>query len=148
MEVKSHMSKYLVLCVVSMLLALTMAGVKAGRKERCKYTLIIPSDYNNIPEEKSEGNGNIHTRSLSSWTWKATRMENRIPETIWEAECNSMYCVFPTNGTSSSQVVGRQNSVPIYQQILVFHTSASRKCYKASFLNIVVGCTCTKTRTY
>ncbi|XP_010876987.2 interleukin 17a/f2 [Esox lucius] len=140
------MSKYLVLCFVSLLLGLTVSDVKAGTKERCKDTLTIPSDYNSPPEEESKGNGNIHTHSLSSWTWKTTRMENRIPETIWEAVCSSMYCVYPTN---SSQGVGyRQNSVPIYQQILVLHTSATSKCYRASFLNVAVGCTCIWARTY
>ncbi|CAB1335377.1 unnamed protein product [Coregonus sp. 'balchen'] len=145
MELKSNVSKYLVVCGVSMLLGLTMAKGKEEEKERCEDTLTIPSDYYKTPSEESEGNGNIHTRSLSPWTWKPTTVENSIPTTIWEAECSSMYCVYPTN---SSQAVGyRQNSVLIYQQVLVLHTSATRKCYSVSFLSMAVGCTCAWART-
>uniref|UniRef100_A0A8C7UA24 Interleukin 17A n=1 Tax=Oncorhynchus mykiss TaxID=8022 RepID=A0A8C7UA24_ONCMY len=145
MELKSNLSKYLVVCCVSMLLGLTMAKGMKVTKERCNETLIIPSDFYKIPTEESEGNGNIHTRSLSPWTWKSTTVENRIPQTMWEAECSSMYCVYPTN--RSQYMRYRQNSVPIYQQVVVLYTSATRKCYSASFLSVAVGCTCAWART-
>nr|XP_046163841.1 interleukin-17A-like [Oncorhynchus gorbuscha] len=145
MELKSNVSKYLVVCCVSMLLGLTMAKGMKVTKERCNETLIIPSDFYKIPTEESEGNGNIHTRSLSPWTWKSTTVENRIPQTMWEAECSSMYCVYPTN--SSQYMRYGQNSVPIYQQVVVLYTAATRKCYSASFLSVAVGCTCAWART-
>uniref|UniRef100_A0A4W5P9Y9 Uncharacterized protein n=1 Tax=Hucho hucho TaxID=62062 RepID=A0A4W5P9Y9_9TELE len=145
MEFKSNVSKYLVVCCVSMLLGLTMAKGKKGTKERCNDTLIIPSDYYKIPTEESEGNGNINTRSLSPWTWKTTTVENRLPPTIWEAECSSMYCVYPTNRNQYMHY--GQNSVPIYKQVMVLYTSATRKCYSASFLSVAVGCTCVWART-
>uniref|UniRef100_A0A8C8CCI6 Uncharacterized protein n=2 Tax=Oncorhynchus tshawytscha TaxID=74940 RepID=A0A8C8CCI6_ONCTS len=144
MELKNNASKYLVVCCVSMLLGLTMAKGEVGEKERCEDTLTIPSDYYKTPEE-SEGNGNINTRSLSPWTWKPITVKNRIPPTIWEAKCSSMYCIYPTN---SSQAVGyQQNSVTIYQQVMVLHISATRKCYNVAFLSVAVGCTCAWART-
>ncbi|CAB1331089.1 unnamed protein product [Coregonus sp. 'balchen'] len=60
-----------------------------------------------------------------------------------EAECSFMYCGYPTNSSQYGQ-----NSVPIYQHVLVLYTSATRKCYSVSFLSVAVGCTCAWAMTY
>ncbi|KAL0969686.1 hypothetical protein UPYG_G00230870 [Umbra pygmaea] len=143
MAFKSNMSSYLVLCCVSMLLGLTTAKRKEVTKKLCNDTLTIPSDFNRIPPD-SLRNGNINTHSMSPWIWKKTTIENRIPQTIWEAECSSMYCVDPA---TDSQVVGyKQNSVPIQRLVLVLKTK--RTCHIATYINVTVGCTCTWARYY
>uniref|UniRef100_A0A668A109 Interleukin-17A-like n=1 Tax=Myripristis murdjan TaxID=586833 RepID=A0A668A109_9TELE len=91
----------------------------------------------------SEGNGNIHVRSLSPWTWKPSTVKNRIPSTIWEAECSSAHCSGLAPGQPDEPGL---NAVPIQQSVLVLSRRPSG-CYIASYLTVSVGCTCVWART-
>ncbi|KAF7660915.1 hypothetical protein LDENG_00272290 [Lucifuga dentata] len=87
----------------------------------------------------SEGNGNIHIRSLSPWRWRSMTVKHRIPSTIWEAECSSTFCSSPNPGPSGFSL----NSVPVYQNALVLNRQQDGgQCYTASYLSVAVGCTC------
>ncbi|XP_026234544.1 interleukin 17a/f2 [Anabas testudineus] len=91
----------------------------------------------------SEGNGNIHSRSLSPWSWRSSTVRNRIPSTLWEAECSSSFCTSPNPGHRDGQNL---NSVPIYQSILVLNRQPGGHCYTASYQSVAVGCTCVSAR--
>ncbi|XP_041849962.1 interleukin 17a/f2 [Melanotaenia boesemani] len=91
----------------------------------------------------SEGNRNIHRRSLSPWTWRSTTVKDQIPMTLWEAECSSTFCSSPTMGQSNSPGL---NSVPVYQNILVLHRKSGSHCYTASYRSVAVGCTCVQAK--
>ena len=64
-------------------------------------------------------------------------MKNRIPSTLWEAECTSSF----SSGTRPGQKVQDLNSVPIYRNILVLTRQKNRHCYTTSFQLVAVGCT-------
>ncbi|TWW67565.1 interleukin 17a/f2 [Takifugu flavidus] len=86
----------------------------------------------------SEGAGAIHSRSLSPWKWRSTTVKNRIPTTLWEAQCTSRVSSGPRLGQPE---VHNLNSVPIYQNILVLTRQNNSHCYTASFQMVAVGCT-------
>uniref|UniRef100_H3C5L1 Uncharacterized protein n=1 Tax=Tetraodon nigroviridis TaxID=99883 RepID=H3C5L1_TETNG len=83
----------------------------------------------------SNGTDSIHSRSLSPWRWRSTTVRNRIPSTLWEAQCSS-------NRSPGGQTqVQDLNSVPIYRNILVLTRQNNSRCYTASFRLVAVGCT-------
>ncbi|XP_048046842.1 interleukin 17a/f2 [Megalobrama amblycephala] len=131
-------AKYMVLLCA--LASLTFA--KQREKHMCDTGLIISDDFYGSHSEDMEGNGNIHTRSLSAWTWIPKISQDRIPQVIYEAQCKSEYCTLPTG------VDERLNSLPIYQDILVLkQDSKDKKCFRTTFERVIVGCTCVWAKT-
>ncbi|KAG1973142.1 interleukin 17a/f2 [Pimephales promelas] len=131
-------AKYMVLLCA--LASLTFAKQKP--KQVCDTDLTISDDFYGSPSEDMVGNGNIHNNSLSAWTWIPKISHNRIPQVIFEAQCKSEYCTFPTG------VDERLNSVPIYQDIMVLKKdSKDKKCFRATFERVIVGCTCVWAKT-
>uniref|UniRef100_A0A673IX45 Interleukin 17a/f1 n=1 Tax=Sinocyclocheilus rhinocerous TaxID=307959 RepID=A0A673IX45_9TELE len=115
---------------------------KQGQKRLCDTSLMISSDFSASPDTDAEGNGNIHNRSLSAWTWIPKISPHRIPQVNFEAQCNSEYCTFPSGMDT------RLNSLPIYQDILVLkQDKEDRKCFRATFERVIVGCTCVWAKT-
>ncbi|XP_054471825.1 interleukin 17a/f2 [Anoplopoma fimbria] len=103
---------------------------------RCDSTLAFSSD---ASSSSSEGNRNIHLRSLSPWSWRSSTVANRIPSTLWEADCSSNFCSSP----NEEQMDGHDlNSLPIYQNVLVLNRKDHGRCYVASYQSVAVGCTC------
>nr|ALV83411.1 interleukin 17A/F2 [Miichthys miiuy] len=92
----------------------------------------------------SEGNGNIHRRSLSPWSWRSSTVKDRIPATLWEAECSSSFCSSPNPGQMDEHNL---NSVPVYQNVLVLTRQPNGPCYTASYRSVAVGCTCVWAKT-
>uniref|UniRef100_A0A673ITI7 Interleukin 17a/f1 n=1 Tax=Sinocyclocheilus rhinocerous TaxID=307959 RepID=A0A673ITI7_9TELE len=132
-------AKYMVLLGCA-LANLTFA--KQGQKRLCDTSLMISSDFSASPDTDAEGNGNIHNRSLSAWTWIPKISPHRIPQVNFEAQCNSEYCTFPSGMDT------RLNSLPIYQDILVLkQDKEDRKCFRATFERVIVGCTCVWAKT-
>uniref|UniRef100_A0A8C1INR3 Interleukin 17a/f2 n=1 Tax=Cyprinus carpio TaxID=7962 RepID=A0A8C1INR3_CYPCA len=132
-------AKYMVLLGCA-LVNLTFA--KQGQKRICDTSLMISSDINGSPDTDAEGNGNIHNRSLSAWTWIPKISPHRIPQVIFEAQCSSEYCTFPSGMDT------RLNSLPIYQDILVLkQDTEDRKCFRVTFERVIVGCTCVWAKT-
>ncbi|KAK2920473.1 interleukin 17a/f2 [Channa argus] len=101
----------------------------------CDSTMTFSTDVSS----SSDGNGNIHSRSLSPWTWRSTTVKNRIPSTLWEAECSGSFCSNPNPGHRDRHNL---NSVPVYQNILVLNRQEAGDCYIASYKSVAVGCTC------
>ncbi|XP_051578698.1 interleukin 17a/f2 [Myxocyprinus asiaticus] len=133
-------AKYMVLlgCV---LVSITFS--KQEKKRICNTDLTISSDYDSSQAANTFGNGNIHNRSLSAWTWIPKFSFHRIPQVIFEAQCHSEYCSYPNTGVDS-----RFNSLPIYQDILVLEQDTQdRKCFRAMFERVIVGCTCVWAKT-
>ncbi|KAM3625322.1 uncharacterized protein V6R79_010228 [Siganus canaliculatus] len=73
---------------------------------------------------------------------KSSTDKNRIPSTLWEAECSSSSCSGSGSGSAEDQNL---NSVPIHQSILVLTRVNRTHCYSASFQTVAVGCTCIRT---
>ena len=73
--------------------------------------------------------------------FRSTSVKNRIPTTLWEAECSSMFCSGP--GQTDNHNL---NSVPIYQNILVLTRKDDGRCYVASYRSVAVGCTCIRAK--
>ncbi|XP_041794854.1 interleukin 17a/f2 [Chelmon rostratus] len=93
----------------------------------------------------SSSEGNIHRRSLSPWSWRSSTVKNRIPSTLWEAECSSSFCVSPSPGQTDGHNL---NSVPVYQNVLVLtRQDGTGRCYNASYRSVAVGCTCVWAKT-
>ncbi|KAL3065067.1 hypothetical protein OYC64_015282 [Pagothenia borchgrevinki] len=90
----------------------------------------------------SEGNRDIHRRSLSPWIWRTSTDLNRIPSTLWEAECSSSFCLSPNKQTDRHKL----NSVPVLQNVLVLTRRPGGRCYTASYRSVAVGCTCVRAR--
>ncbi|XP_014890981.1 interleukin 17a/f2 isoform X2 [Poecilia latipinna] len=105
----------------------------------CDSMLVFSSD---VP--LAEGNGNVHQRSLSPWSWRSSTVKNRIPSTIWEASCSTKFCSGPKPGQEEEH---NWNSVPIHQNILVLTRMEGSRCYNASYLSVAVGCTCVRAST-
>ncbi|XP_059214185.1 interleukin 17a/f2 [Centropristis striata] len=106
----------------------------------CNASLAFSSDVSS----SSEGNGNIHRRSLSAWTWRSSTVKNRIPSTLWEAECSSSFCSSPDPGHSDHHSL---NSVPVHQNVLVLTRRDADGCYTAAYRSVAVGCTCVWAKT-
>nr|XP_040017709.1 interleukin 17a/f2 [Gasterosteus aculeatus aculeatus] len=102
---------------------------------RCDSRLAFSSEVSS-----SDGNGDIHLRSLSPWSWRSSTVTHRIPSTIWEAKCGSSSCSGPGAGRDL-------NSVPIYQSLLVLTRRERERCFTASYRSVAVGCTCVRART-
>ncbi|XP_061089152.1 interleukin 17a/f2 [Conger conger] len=118
-----------------------------GAPFRLEYTdLSFIQWYSTELHSLSKGNSNIHTRSLSAWTWRINFEENRIPKTISEAVCSSNYCIDPKSGPGWTQHDVKLNSVPISQNLLVLHFDKALDCYHASFIPVTLGCTCVRAR--
>lgn len=66
-------------------------------------------------------------------------MRDRIPSTLWEAECSSSFCSSPNPGFRHGHDL---NSVPVYQSVLVLNRYQGGNCYTASYQSVAVGCTC------
>uniref|UniRef100_A0A671ME84 Uncharacterized protein n=1 Tax=Sinocyclocheilus anshuiensis TaxID=1608454 RepID=A0A671ME84_9TELE len=110
---------------------------KQGQKKICDTSLMISNDFHASLDEDAKGNGNIHNLTQSQ-----KQMIHLIPQVIFEAQCNSEYCTLP-NGVDM-----RLNSLPIYQEILVLkQDTEDRKCFKATFERVIVGCTCVWAKT-
>ncbi|XP_029970724.1 interleukin 17a/f2 [Salarias fasciatus] len=93
----------------------------------------------------STSDGNTQ-RSLSPWSWRSSTVRDRIPATLWEAQCSSRSC--PGPGPDQTQTPGRDvRSVPIYQSVLVLTRRHGARCYSASYCSVAVGCTCTRAQT-
>ncbi|XP_076595352.1 interleukin 17a/f2 [Chaetodon auriga] len=104
----------------------------------CDSMLAFSSEVSSSSEE------NIHSGSLSQWNWRSTTVRNRIPSTIWEAECSSSFCSSPSPGQTDRHSL---NSVPVYQNVLVLTRQDGRRCYNASYQSVAVGCTCVWAKT-
>ncbi|XP_050990229.1 interleukin 17a/f2 [Labeo rohita] len=119
-------SEVLLSCALA---SLTFA--KQGQKKLCDTSLTI--DFYASLDLDAEGNGNIHNRSLSPWTWIPKYSPDRIPQFLFEAQCSSEYCVFP-----SGVDIGL-NSLPIYQDILVLkQDTEDRKCFRVTFERVIL----------
>ncbi|XP_027869629.1 interleukin 17a/f2 isoform X1 [Xiphophorus couchianus] len=105
----------------------------------CDSMLVFSSDVS-----PAEGNGNVHQRSLSPWSWRSSTAKNRIPSTIWEASCSTKFCSEPKPGQQGEH---DWNSVPIHQDVLVLTRMEGSRCYNASYLSVAVGCTCVRAST-
>ncbi|KAM4592423.1 interleukin 17a/f2 [Odontesthes bonariensis] len=103
----------------------------------CSSTLEFSSEV----QSSSQENGKIHHRSLSPWSWRSTSVKNRIPATLWEAECSSMFCSGPDQTENHNL-----NSVPIHQSVLVLTRKDDGRCYVASYRSVAVGCTCIRAK--
>uniref|UniRef100_A0A3Q2X5R2 Interleukin 17a/f2 n=1 Tax=Haplochromis burtoni TaxID=8153 RepID=A0A3Q2X5R2_HAPBU len=114
--------------------------VETESAAECDTMLTFSSEITSL----TEGNGDIHSRSLSPWNWTPNTDRNRIPRTLWEAECSTSFCSSPIPGQKDQHNL---NSVPIYQDILVLTSHNGRRCYKASFRSVAVGCTCVRAET-
>ncbi|XP_013882384.1 interleukin-17A-like, partial [Austrofundulus limnaeus] len=103
----------------------------------CDATLMFSSE----TPVSSDSGSDINHRSLSPWSWSSTTVKNRIPSTLWKAECNSNYCESPNPGLEDYHDL---ESKPVYQTILVLNRKEGERCYTVSFQSIPVGCTCVR----
>ncbi|XP_016520528.1 interleukin 17a/f2 isoform X2 [Poecilia formosa] len=126
-------------CAADTLLVLCSALWVISGQLPCDSMLVFSSD---VPP--AEGNGNVHQRSLSPWSWRSSTVKNRIPSTIWEASCSTRFCSGPKPGQEEEH---NWNSVPIHQNILVLTRMEGSRCYNASYLSVAVGCTCVRAST-
>ncbi|XP_039652052.1 interleukin 17a/f2 [Perca fluviatilis] len=127
----------LMVCCTALWVVVSSGGVKAPPPPPpgCDSMLAFSSEVSS----SSEGNGNIHRRSLSPWTWKSSTEKNRIPSTLWEANCSSSFCTGTGTGTGTGHNL---NSVPVYQSVLVLTRREEGHCYTAKYHSLAVGCTC------
>ncbi|XP_075939283.1 interleukin 17a/f2 [Anarhichas minor] len=137
MELRGSRGILLVCCSVLWVVA-SSSRVKTppSTPPRCDATLAFSSEVSS----SSEGNGNVHLRSLSPWIWRSSTVPNRIPSVLWEAECSSSLCSGPDGGQDL-------NSVPIYQNVLVLNRQDRGRCFVASYRSVAVGCTCVWAKT-
>ncbi|XP_071346188.1 interleukin 17a/f2 [Trachinotus anak] len=132
----------LLVCCSALWVVVSSSRVKAPRPPPpgCDSMLAFSSEVSSL----SEGNGNIHSRSLSPWTWKSSTVKNRIPSTLWEAECSSSYCSSPSPAGTDERNL---NSVPVYQNVLVLTRKEGGHCFTASYQSVAIGCTCVRATT-
>uniref|UniRef100_A0A3Q3ADL6 Interleukin 17a/f1 n=1 Tax=Kryptolebias marmoratus TaxID=37003 RepID=A0A3Q3ADL6_KRYMA len=114
---------------------LTSSTEEQALSSACDSTLMFSSETPVL----SDSSLNINRRSLSPWSWSSTMVRNRIPSTLWKAECSSNYCGSPNPDQTNYYNL---ESKPIYQNILVLNRKEGERCYTASFQSIPVGCTC------
>ncbi|KAG7465769.1 hypothetical protein MATL_G00157050 [Megalops atlanticus] len=114
MNITNTVGIYMVLCCAVALLGTSQA--KDNARSICNTTLKIPRNYQAGRGDVQEGNGNIHNRSLSAWTWRINYEENRIPKSISEAVCTFSYCTDPKSHPDKAELHDKLNSVPIHQE--------------------------------
>ncbi|XP_040892242.1 interleukin 17a/f2 [Toxotes jaculatrix] len=139
MKLRHGVCTLLACCSVLWVVA-SSVKVKAPAPPGCDSMLAFSSEVSSL----SEGSGNIYSRSLSPWRWRSNTVKNRIPSTIWEAECSSSFCTSPNPGYVEKDNL---NSVPVYQNILVLNRQEGGRCYTASYQSVAVGCTCVWAKT-
>ncbi|XP_070765546.1 interleukin 17a/f2 [Enoplosus armatus] len=130
----------LLVCCIALWVVSSSSRVEAPPPPGCDSMLAFSSEVSS----SSEGNGNIHSRSLSPWSWRSSTVKNRIPSTLWEAECSFSFCSSPKPGQKGRDNL---NSVPIYQNVLVLNRQEGGRCYTASYRSVAVGCTCVWAKT-
>ncbi|KAM7424767.1 hypothetical protein PAMA_000903 [Pampus argenteus] len=134
MKLRRSVGTLLLICC-SALWVVSSSRSKVSPSSGCNSLLSFSSAVSSL----SEGNGNIHSRSLSPWSWRFSTVKNRIPSTLWEAVCSSSFCSSPNSGQMERHNL---NSVPIYQNVLVLNQQEGGRCYTATYRSVVVGCTC------
>ncbi|XP_060923592.1 interleukin 17a/f2 [Limanda limanda] len=105
-------------------------GTEAPPPPGCDSMLSFSSEVSSF----SGGQSNVNRRSLSPWKWSSSTVKDRIPSTVWEAECLDAFC----SGLDEHRLM----SVPVYQSVLVLSRQQGARCYTASYLSVAVGCTC------
>uniref|UniRef100_UPI0037E8EF32 interleukin 17a/f2 n=1 Tax=Semicossyphus pulcher TaxID=241346 RepID=UPI0037E8EF32 len=140
MKLRHCVCTLLVCCSVLWVVSSSSSSKVTPPLPGCNSTLVFTLDVT----AATEGNGNMHSRSLSPWSWRSSTVKNRIPSTLWEAECSSSSCVSPNPGQTDGHNL---NSVPIYQNILVLHRQGGGRCYTAAYQQVAVGCTCVWAKT-
>ncbi|KAG7481924.1 interleukin-17A-like [Solea senegalensis] len=132
MKLRHHVGKLLVCCSVLWVVVSSTSSNETAccSPPECDSMLAFSSNISPV----SEGGGDIRRRSLCTWKWRSSTVKNRIPSTLWEAECSSSLCSGPNKPSL--------NSLPIYQSVLVLHRQQGGSCYTASFQSVSVGCTC------
>ncbi|XP_072303155.1 interleukin 17a/f2 [Eucyclogobius newberryi] len=128
----------------SLLLLMACWSFAGAAHSSCDSQLDLSSDALSL----SEGMGDIHSRSLSPWTWRVSTVPTRIPSTLWEAECSSSVCWFPHMRPEGREDAEALDSgliaVPIYQNVLVLEQRPGSRCFRPSFHHLAVGCTCVR----
>ncbi|XP_072266456.1 interleukin-17A-like [Pyxicephalus adspersus] len=98
----------------------------------------------NLNTSKDEGfttEGELHSRSLSPWTYKMDVDHKRFPPIIPQAVCQHQWCL----NAEGKEDIG-MTSMPIQQEILVLRREI-QDCQQTFYVEkqlITVGCTCTK----
>ncbi|CAK6982248.1 interleukin 17a/f2 [Scomber scombrus] len=134
MKLRQSVCNLLLVCC-SALWVVFCSGVKVSPPPGCGSLLQLSS----VVSSLSKGNGNIHSRSLSPWSWKSSTVKNRIPSTLWEAKCSQSFCSGARPGHPNQHDL---NSVPIYQNVLVLKQQENGSCYTTAYHKVAVGCTC------
>ncbi|XP_033933418.1 interleukin 17a/f2 [Pseudochaenichthys georgianus] len=124
----------LLVCCSALWVEAASSSIVKALPPSCDSLLALSSSVSS----SSEGNRDIYRRSLSPWTWRSSTDSNRIPSTLWEAECSSSFCFSPNKQTDRHNL----NSVPVLQNVLVLTRSSKGLCYTASYRSVAVGCTC------
>ncbi|XP_042276901.1 interleukin 17a/f2 [Thunnus maccoyii] len=140
MKLRHSVCTLLLLCCSALWVASSSEVKVSSPPPGCDSLLTLSSEISSL----SEGNGNIHSRSVSPWRWKSSTVKNRIPSTLWEAECSSSFCSSPNPGQTDRHNL---NSVPIYQSVLVLNRQEKGHCYTAKYHSVAVGCTCVLAQT-
>ncbi|CAL9701319.1 unnamed protein product [Knipowitschia caucasica] len=131
------------------LLLVFVSVLRAADPRSCESSLDLSTNPSSLSEGRTLGLGDIHTRSLSPWTWRMSTVQTQIPSTLWEAECSSSVCLFPQDGTAQGggATAGHGlglSAVPIHQELLVLERHSGSNCFTASFRRVAVGCTCVR----
>ncbi|XP_020783119.1 interleukin 17a/f2 [Boleophthalmus pectinirostris] len=119
----------------------------AARRRGCDTKLDLSTNSPRLSQAMGESTYDIHSRSLSPWTWKASTVSTRIPSTLWEAECNSSVCWLPHRNQETEGVDMGLSAVPIYQVVLVLEKKQGSRCFTTAFHPLAVGCTCVRAPT-
>ncbi|XP_035010204.2 interleukin 17a/f2 [Hippoglossus stenolepis] len=136
MRLRRSVGELLVCCIALWVgVSSSSSGVKAPPPPGCDSMLSFSSEVSSF----SVGQTNVNRRSLSPWRWRSSTVKNRVPSTLWEAECIDAFC----SGLNKHSLV----SVPIYQSVLVLNRQQGAHCYTASYLSVAVGCTCVWAKT-
>ncbi|XP_074513669.1 interleukin-17A-like [Sebastes fasciatus] len=136
MKLRLRVCTLLLVCCSVLWVVVSSSRVKAPPLG-CNSTLAFSSEVSS--SSSSEVNGNINIRSLSPWSWRSSTVKNRIPPTLWEAECSDSFCSSPDGGHTDGHQL---NSVPVYQNVLVLIRQYGGRCYNATYRSVAVGCTC------
>ncbi|KAK7912788.1 hypothetical protein WMY93_012999 [Mugilogobius chulae] len=120
----------------------------AAARRQCDTKLDLRTNSSSL----SEGMGDIHKHSLSPWTWKSTTFPMQIPSVLWEAECSSSVCWYPSADRQGTETEAEApgvalSAVPIYQNVLVLEKRPGSPCFTTAFRRLAVGCTCVRAQT-